>query len=192
MGVLTPPTKPAPVDLGILQDVVNSSDIVAQADEWEDLDGLRRWLELRGIGSASVNGAGHRRAVRFREALRALLAANNGARGDEDARRIVAEESAALSLTADLSDQQRPALVAHGEGVEALLGRVVAALYTAQADGRWPRMKACANSECRYAFWDATKNRSGRWCTMRLCGSQSASRAYRKRQRRADRHSREA
>ncbi|MGH2778535.1 MAG: CGNR zinc finger domain-containing protein, partial [Actinomycetota bacterium] len=31
------------------------------------------------------------------------------------------------------------------------------------------------------AFYDHSKNRSGKWCTMRVCGNRAKTRAYRER-----------
>jgi len=48
-------------------------------------------------------------------------------------------------------------------------------------EGTWPRLKACANDTCQWAFYDISKNRSGRWCTMDACGNLMKARAYRRR-----------
>ncbi|MDQ3777760.1 MAG: CGNR zinc finger domain-containing protein [Actinomycetota bacterium] len=46
-------------------------------------------------------------------------------------------------------------------------------------DGSWQRLKTCRN--CGWAFWDESKNRSGVWCSMQLCGSRLKVRRYRNR-----------
>ena len=52
--------------------------------------------------------------------------------------------------------------------------RVVAAVTSAvvavPADD-WARLKVCARDSCRWAFYDASRNRSGRWCSMAGCGN---------------------
>jgi predicted RNA-binding Zn ribbon-like protein len=68
-------------------------------------------------------------------------------------------------------------------GLDGALARLFAIILTAQIDGTWPRLKACRNEVCRWAFYDASKNRSGHWCTMAICGSRRKTRAYRSRQR---------
>jgi predicted RNA-binding Zn ribbon-like protein len=50
-------------------------------------------------------------------------------------------------------------------------------------DGTWPRFKTCRNDECRWAFYDHSKNRSGTWCTMADCGDKLKARAYRQRRK---------
>ncbi|MGI4859348.1 MAG: CGNR zinc finger domain-containing protein [Janthinobacterium lividum] len=54
-------------------------------------------------------------------------------------------------------------------------------------DPQWPRLKTCA--DCRWAFYDHTRNRSKRWCGMtkggpdgRACGTIAKVGAYRARQ----------
>jgi len=43
--------------------------------------------------------------------------------------------------------------------------------------------------DCQWAFYDRSKNRSGRWCSMRTCGNRTKTRAYRTRRRAGDRAS---
>jgi predicted RNA-binding Zn ribbon-like protein len=68
-------------------------------------------------------------------------------------------------------------------GAAAALGRLLAAVHLAVADGTWHRLKACRLDNCRWAFWDASKNRSGSWCSMKSCGNKAKASAYRARQR---------
>ena len=43
---------------------------------------------------------------------------------------------------------------------------------------------ACPREECEWAFYDKSKNRSGRWCSMESCGNIEKAKAFRERQRR--------
>ena len=56
-------------------------------------------------------------------------------------------------------------------------------LKRAIADGSWHRLKACPNEECTWVFYDASKNRSAKWCAMARCGDRMKARAYRRRRR---------
>lgn len=49
--------------------------------------------------------------------------------------------------------------------------------------GRLQRLKACANPDCQWVYYDASRNRSGRWCSMGECGDVMKARAYRARGR---------
>lgn len=47
------------------------------------------------------------------------------------------------------------------------------------------RLKRCAEHTCGWVFWDVSKNRSRRWCSMKVCGNRNKSRSYASRQRQA-------
>jgi predicted RNA-binding Zn ribbon-like protein len=76
-----------------------------------------------------------------------------------------------------------PALEPVADGAEAALGRLLAILFLAQLDGRWSHMKECASPTCHSVFYDRSKNRSGKWCSMQTCGNQHKVRAWRERHR---------
>ncbi len=62
-----------------------------------------------------------------------------------------------------------------------MTARLLVAAVGAASEGTWRRLKACRNEGCRWAFYDGSKNRSGSWCTMDVCGSRAKMRAYRRR-----------
>ena len=72
-----------------------------------------------------------------------------------------------------------------GKGADAALGRLMAIVADAVADGSWERLKACPREECEWAFYDHSKNRSGRWCKMEDCGNLAKAKAFRERRRAA-------
>jgi predicted RNA-binding Zn ribbon-like protein len=49
--------------------------------------------------------------------------------------------------------------------------------------GETDRLKVCDNFECRFAFYDSSKNRTRRWCSHTTCGNRNKLRAFRERQR---------
>jgi len=122
-------------------------------------------------------------AVAVREALRALLLANNGAVVDSAAAATLDEAAgrALLSLRflPDGSACQEPA----AGGVDGALGRVLSIVAAAMAEGTWSRLKACRSEACRWAFYDHARNRSRTWCDMAVCGNRVKARTYRKRRR---------
>ena len=66
-------------------------------------------------------------------------------------------------------------------GVDGALGRLLAIVHASIADGTWSRLKACREHTCEWAFYDHTKNRSGAWCNMGVCGNRAKARAFRER-----------
>ena len=57
---------------------------------------------------------------------------------------------------------------------------MVAAVHAGMEEGAWERLKACTNGGCVWAFYDRSKNRSGRWCSMDICGNRIKTRTYRR------------
>lgn len=71
------------------------------------------------------------------------------------------------------------------------VGYLVAVVANAIASGEWARLKTCP--DCRWAFYDHTRNGSKRWCGMtkggpdgRACGTIAKVTAYRAREARKD------
>lgn len=44
--------------------------------------------------------------------------------------------------------------------------------------GEAARLKRCAEHGCAWVFWDVSKNRSRRWCSMRVCGNRNKARRF--------------
>jgi predicted RNA-binding Zn ribbon-like protein len=67
-------------------------------------------------------------------------------------------------------------------GVDGALGRLLGVVLETMADGTWPRLKVCLNDGCQWAFYDQSRARSGKWCSMGVCGNRAKQRAWRSRQ----------
>lgn len=160
----------APGPLGLVEAFLRTRGDVTGASE------LRRWFAAHGLtATAAVT---YERAVRLREALRSLTLVNNGGTAGPAAVAAVNAEITACGLSPRLTaDAARLRWSADDDA----LGVILAAVVGAMADGTWPRMKACAADDCRYAFYDHTRNRSGRWCDVSGCGANARMRAYRRR-----------
>ena len=63
------------------------------------------------------------------------------------------------------------------------LTKLLLVIRDAQRNGTWPRLKACLNFECRWAFYDRSHGRVGTWCNMASCGNRIKNRRLRQRQR---------
>ena len=179
--------EPAPsVSLHLLQDFVNTNDVEGGDDGLGSPVLLREWLVARGLMGQSddVTEPAWRRAIDIREGLRALGKVNNGE--PLDAEQLAAMNRAAAEVPVvvgvDPVDWRlRPA----EPGADGFLGGILATLTHAMADGTWSRVKSCRNDTCRWLFYDHSRNRSGTWCSMAICGSRMKSRAYRSRQKAA-------
>jgi predicted RNA-binding Zn ribbon-like protein len=175
-------------DLELLQEFVNTRDIERGRDAVGSPEQLRSWLVARGLLNRNelVPPDALARALAVREGIRALGRANNGE--PMDAAAIAAMNRAASSVPLTVTVQPLAgdgawSLRPGTPGVDGFVGRMLGTLTAAMADGTWSRVKACRNDTCRWLFVDHSRNRSGTWCTMALCGSRMKARAYRARRR---------
>jgi predicted RNA-binding Zn ribbon-like protein len=172
-----------PESLVLIEDFVNTNDAEAGTDELQSSDLLKAWLVDHRLleSSEDVDGSGRARVVEVREGLRALLVANAGDPLDrasvDGLNRVAGEVRMLVTFVPDGSARLAPGAA----GVDGAIARVLGAVYTAMADGTWPRLKACLKDTCRWAYYDRSKNRSRRWCAMSVCGNVVKARAYRAR-----------
>ncbi|RPI32638.1 MAG: zf-CGNR multi-domain protein [Actinomycetota bacterium] len=180
------PPNAAPGDLELVRAFVNTIDLESGVDAVARPDTLAAWLRERDLldPGASLEAADVARAAEFREALRELLlATNERAPAPLGALAIVNTAGRRGRLAVNLQPDGSSRLDPHGRGVDAALARLLALVHRAHVDGTWLRLKACRNDTCRWAFYDHSKNRSGAWCSMGVCGSRVKARRYRQRRR---------
>jgi hypothetical protein len=140
------------------------------------------WLAERGLIDRATppDEADLRLADEVLEALRSRVRENMGA--DRDPRAIAVLDDAArrTGLSVRFGND---GLMPTTDGVRGAVGRILAIAFLSELDGTWSRFKECSSPVCRSVFWDRSKNRSGRWCTMKDCGNRAKVRAYRERER---------
>lgn len=175
--------KPAPDPLRFVQGFVNTIDIEAGNDDFDSAEGLAGWLVRHGLIAASeaVTEDDREAAVAFREALRELLAANHGEPVAPEAVRVLRELGSAAPLRLAFDERGRTRLEPATGGVTGALAILATLVHHAMQDGTWERLKVCRNDACRWAFYDASRNRSGSWCSMEVCGNRMKVRAHRRR-----------
>jgi predicted RNA-binding Zn ribbon-like protein len=173
----------APPGLARVLALVNTLDLEEGVDELFSPLALASWLESHGLGQGGerLTDDDLVRARAVREALRDLLGGNAGHPVDQASVAILDDVSAATPLAVRFGDDGRPVLRPAGEGLAAALGALLADIATAVANGSWVRLKTCRNDTCRWAYWDGSKNRSGAWCSMAVCGNRMKGRRYRRR-----------
>ena len=125
-----------------------------------------------------------RRRARSARRCAALLLANNGEPHDPGAQAVLERAARRARLEAAFPPDGA-ALVPHATGVDAALGRILAAAFAAMLDGSWQRLKACPRDVCGWAFYDRSTNASATWCSMRVCGGRVKAGAYYRRRRAA-------
>ena len=179
-------SKEAPGDLAQVRAFVNTLDRDEAEDRIARPEELAAWLAEQQLlpAGATARPADVRRAVRFREALRELLLANNdGHQMPIEAGRALNEVAARARLRLRVDEGGTARLEAAGDTVDAALGRLLVIVYRAMENDTWPRLKACRADTCQWAFYDHSKNRSGHWCSMEVCGSRHKAQQYRERRK---------
>ena len=174
---------PAPPALRLVQLFLNTNDVESGADELGTVEGLRSWLAGHGLlpDGARVGEADRDLVARVREALRDVAGANSGRAVPEASVRLLnGLRGAVLRIEFDGGGAARPRAAA--AGVDGAIAAILAQVARASAEGSWSRLKVCRRDVCRWVFYDHSKNRSGTWCTMAICGSRTKARTYYRRQ----------
>lgn len=174
-----------PASAVLVEDFANTVDVEAGSDEIATPAGLTGWLKGHGMLATpgEIPGTVHKSCLALRAGIREELGTHVGDTPDPGllaaADTVLAEHPVlitargALTPAAGLSAEREPL---------ALLAIAWSELVTT---GDAVRLKRCAEHTCGWAFWDASKNRSRRWCSMKVCGNRNKSRSYASRQRQA-------
>jgi predicted RNA-binding Zn ribbon-like protein len=169
-------------EVDLLVDFINTHDLEEETDSIAEPDRLAAWVAGQtGELIPTPDEEDVARVQALRESLRALLHTHNG--GELDDKRL-----APLRDAAERS-RYRTTFSAGGEleiaparaGLTGFEARLLLAIERLQSQGAWPRLKACTDGGCQWAFYDATRNRSRTWCSMEECGNREKTRRYRER-----------
>ncbi|KLI07059.1 Zn-ribbon-like motif protein [Mycolicibacterium conceptionense] len=182
-------TKPAPGPLARIQALVNTIELPAGPDRLADVDDATPWLLANGLlaEGARPTAAELDLVRQVREALRALLIHNTGGPAPQaDAVAVLQALTGWSTAKVDLAPDGQVRLSAAGDGVAERLLELLLVMRDAQRDGTWARLKACANDECAWAFYDRSRNHGGTWCVMSECGNKLKNREFRARRRAAN------
>jgi predicted RNA-binding Zn ribbon-like protein len=170
--------------LGLVREFANSIDLETGTDALDGPQTFASWLaEHDHDARHGVAPADLELAIALRTALRAELAAHHDGGSDAAARDRLAAIAQALPLAVDTCGDGTPQLVPIGQSTpaRAYLSAVLAGMAAAGFAGTWHRLKLCPADDCGWAFYDESRNRSRRWCSMEVCGNRSKTRHYRAR-----------
>jgi predicted RNA-binding Zn ribbon-like protein len=176
--------KPAPMPLLAVQAFANTLDVEEDSDALADPDSFRLWLEdAQMVTTGFALGPTELKAARaLRDALRDSLEANTSGVLDPAAADSLATLAGTWKIELDCDGKGRFALDLNPVKSIAELGsQFLGVVFQSQLEGTWERLKLCDNPECRWAFYDLSRNRSGSWCRMGQCGNRLKNRAYRRR-----------
>ncbi len=179
--VSSPDAPVAPNSLDLVIDFVNTLDLEEGTDAIERPHALAAWLQDRELlePGRPLSDSDHADAIRLREALRELMLTNNGQPGDDRATRELERIARRGELGVHFGPTPAVSLAPGAAGVAGALAGLLVPVANALADGSWQRVKACRAADCKWAFYDRSRNRSGVWCEMAVCGNRTKVRTYR-------------
>jgi predicted RNA-binding Zn ribbon-like protein len=181
--------RKAPGRLELLQRFVNSynHDFPVEWDRIGTPERAQAWLRQKRliVPADRISEADVARLRELREAIRALVVANQGGEPGAAATDVVRKAARSARLRVAIDDAGRTALEPDPRGVDGAVATLLGILHEAQLTGQWQRLKGCR--KCSYAFFDRSKNRSAAWCAMSICGNRTKNRAYYRRRRAAAR-----
>lgn len=175
-----------------------------QQETFSQIDDVLKWLRVQGLlsvrayrhwsrhfrSSSADARQVYRKTVSLREALYRIFWTLAHGRKPRTAdvslfNRFLAITGGPSALAVEPGPRIRLIVRRQTNPVAVLLGAIVTAsadLLTAQ-DLR--RLHRCSNTECGSLYFDRSRNRRRQWCHMRVCGSITKMRRYRRRLRSA-------
>ncbi len=187
MGFMTSPVTPAPEGLELIRKFVNTLDIEEGTDALVDDERAAEWLSDQGFvyPRESSTGANAAYLRELRAALREALAANHsGSLLTEETATALNEAITRSNLTPVVDTDATVVLRSHSGHLDRLVGALVEQMTSAMSEGTWKRLKICSNDRCQWAFYDRSPARSGKWCSMSICGNRTKQQSWRQRRRR--------
>jgi hypothetical protein len=145
---------------------INTLDVEAGLDALDTVEGWRSWLRTQGLdGCFGQEGLRQLRTAReLRDDLRGLA----GGERPGQVRQVGIQVSLTVDGGVELSAQTA-------------VGLIAAAAAKVAIEGRLDRVKICPADDCRWAFYDTSRNHSRQWCSMEVCGNRAKARAHRER-----------
>lgn len=171
-------TPPAPGRLMLLEGFLNTWSGELGFDDFETVASTEAWL--RGVGvwtrTKRLTRNQHDSLVTFRSNLRAWIL-------DKTAAQPLNDSVAEVTFRAQFASAGTVGFEPTGDAYQRAIGLLTDLIYESQQNGTWDRFKCCELATCGWAFYDSTRSRTKRWCSMKTCGSRHKAREYYKRKR---------
>jgi predicted RNA-binding Zn ribbon-like protein len=171
----------------------------APAEHLRTFGDLLAWAEARGVltrpaaqrlrrAAASRPGSARTAladAVAVREALYRVIAAAAAARAPAPADLAIVNGHVRKTFSCMQWADQHSRLELTDEGMrnasmaDPILRPVIRAAVELLTTAEIERVRTCADDSCAWLFLDTTRNRTRRWCDMKVCGNRSKVRRFR-------------
>jgi predicted RNA-binding Zn ribbon-like protein len=183
-------SSPAPEDLELLRGFLSLHDHERGNPDGlpPSLESLRWWLGSRGLvpSGEPVKDQDLAWALRVRDALTAKVRENLGDPRNPGSIELLNRAAEETGLRVCFGCEDGDPIHVDATGVRGAIGRILGSAFLADLDGRWERFRVCHDPGCTSIFFDRSKNKSGKWCSMSSCGNRAKVRAYRERQAAAE------
>jgi predicted RNA-binding Zn ribbon-like protein len=174
--------NPFQPEIDLLVEFVNTHDLEEGTDAIAAPAQLQAWVAGHaGEHLTDVDERDQQRLLELRESLRALLRTNNGGEAGERELQPLREAAERSRFRLSFDDEGRLDLAPARSDLSGFEARLLLAIERLQCEDAWPRLKACTDEGCQWAFYDTTRNRSRTWCSMDVCGNREKTKRYRQR-----------
>lgn len=171
---------PAPGDLELIRQFINTTDIEERTDEVATPADLATWYATRGLLplGRTLTDADLARAIDLRETLRDVLQVHGGHPVSAKATAHFHDLAGSVPLRLDVGP---PARLIAADDTDPAVARLLGIAFESMTAGTWKRLKVCRNDACRWAYFDHSRNASGTWCRMAICGNRMKGQRFRAR-----------
>ncbi len=171
--------KPAPNALVIVQGFLNTWSDELGIEDFHTPQATQQWLSQAGLWQERkrLSVLEMNELKEFRKTLRKFVLAGACPENRANMNKLAND----IGFRVRLCDDGNAELEVSESRVTKVIGTLIGIIYTSLTEGSWSRFKCCELETCGWAFYDYSKNHSGRWCSMQSCGSRHKARQYLKR-----------
>lgn len=173
---------PAPGNLVLVHGFLNTWSEELGIEDFKTLSSTEAWLRDVALWTAAdeITSEQHQKLVNFRNELRAWIL-------DRTHTQPLQALASGVSFEAVFDPTDGVSFRVKDNGtqgvIDVVIGKLITIISKSQQNGSWDRLKCCDLPTCGWAYYDTTRSRTKRWCSMKTCGSRHKAREYYKRKR---------
>jgi predicted RNA-binding Zn ribbon-like protein len=173
----------APGRLGVVQAFLNTLDVESGTESLDTTVAAGRWLLAAGLCERPprIDSNGLDTLLGLREQLRDLAAANGSGSVHPATIDALNRIGQSARLTPIIDGDGLVRFMPAEAGLRGAVAQILELVHRTQLEGTWARLKCCPEHTCRWVFYDRSRNRSGTWCSMAVCGNRTKARTFRAR-----------